>query len=127
MAKAITPTLALSLTLGLWHCGNAVITEPACTAACASAVEVSEGPPEKSKSSTAEFAIHCPDCTLECSLNGAAFEPCAQEVRYDELEDGPQTLVVRATAPDGHQTEHVYEWQSTTGGLQAGSTRREVL
>jgi len=61
------------------------------------------GPPEftASASATFDFASSRTDVTYACSLNGAAWAPCADPVTFTGLAEGTHTLSVRAVTTSG--------------------------
>jgi hypothetical protein len=65
-------------------------------------VSISEGPSGAVSSSSAAFAFGASEAaTFMCSLDGAAFAPCAGSRAYSGLADGPHTF--RVFANDGLQ------------------------
>jgi hypothetical protein len=65
---------------------------------------VTSGPEATTTATTAtlEFSADEGGATFECSLDGAAFEPCESPVELSDLELGPHTFAVRATDPSGN-------------------------
>jgi predicted outer membrane repeat protein len=58
--------------------------------------------PSASPDATVTFSADDPAATFECSLNGAAFEPCTSAAEYTNLADGPNEVRVQATDPHGN-------------------------
>ena len=48
--------------------------------------------------------------TIECSLDGAAFESCLSPVDYDRLSRAPHEFTVRATDAAGNTGEDQFTW-----------------
>ena len=65
---------------------------------------VTEQPAPLTNSSTATFAFNSPDptATFECSLNGAAPQPCTSPVVYSGLTDATRSLLLQAVDPAGN-------------------------
>lgn len=65
---------------------------------------VTQQPPALSNSATATFAFDSPDATatFQCSLNGAAPQPCTSPVAYSGLADATRTLLIQAVDPAGN-------------------------
>ncbi|SDE10911.1 Outer membrane protein OmpA [Myxococcus virescens] len=58
--------------------------------------------PTSSNSASFEFAASEPGSTYECSLDGAAYVPCAETVTFDGFSEGEHTLLVRAVDAAGN-------------------------
>jgi len=73
-----------------------------------------DGPGALAKTATAQlsFSSSEPGSTFECSLDGAAFAPCASPAEYPGLADGRHQLRVRAIDPAGNrdQSPAAREW-----------------
>ncbi len=70
-------------------------------------------PPTGDTTGTAVFTFGASEqATFECSLDGAAFSPCAPGVQYTGLAAGPHTFAVRAIDGAGNidQEPAVYQW-----------------
>ena len=65
---------------------------------------VTQKPAPLSNSTTATFAFNSPDttATFQCSLNGAAAQPCTSPVVYTGLGDATRTLLIQAVDPAGN-------------------------
>jgi hypothetical protein len=63
--------------------------------------------------------------TFACSLDGAAYAPCASAVSYSELDPGWHTFTVRATDADGNVDDSPAStrWLSTPGGAEPSGDR----
>lgn len=59
---------------------------------------VTTGPAALTNATTATFGVHDsdPTATFACSLDGAAFAPCAVPATYSSLAEGPHTFDVKA-------------------------------
>lgn len=62
-----------------------------------------------------QFHASDPAAALECSLDGAAFEPCESPLPITTRYDLDSTFAVRATAPDGETATAEATWTSRTG------------
>nr|WP_236673441.1 Ig-like domain-containing protein [Comamonas sp. JC664] len=75
---------------------------------------VVSGPATPTSQSTAsfEFAASEPGSTYECSLDGAAYVPCAEVVTFEGFAEGEHTLLVRAVDAAGNvdPTPAEYTW-----------------
>ena len=88
------------------------IVEPPDTTAPDTTIE--SGPPAESSNTTARFEFTSTEAssTFECSLDGAAFGPCASGVEYSGLALGDHRFEVRATDVAGNVdlSPAFYEW-----------------
>ncbi len=65
---------------------------------------IDSGPGDPSLTTAATFTLGSSESgsTFECSLDGAAFAPCASPASYTDLADGPHTFAARATDAAGN-------------------------
>ena len=75
-------------------------------------VTILEGPEEITSSDTAEFLLECnrPECTFRCQLNDGTERACQEDVRYENLVDGPYLFTVRAIAGEETSEPSTWEW-----------------
>lgn len=68
------------------------------TAAAPPAPTIVSGPPPHTNATTASFSFTDTDplVTFQCELDGGGFAPCASEVTYSALSEGPHTFQVKA-------------------------------
>ena len=65
---------------------------------------IDSGPSSPTSEITATFAFSADETgvSFECSLDGAAFDPCASGITYDALADGDHTFVMHAIDTAGN-------------------------
>jgi uncharacterized repeat protein (TIGR01451 family) len=81
----------------------------------APALAFTSTPPLLSASATAAFTFTASGATaVECSLDGAAFAPCASPVALAALADGGHTFTVRASDLAGNVTTVAHAWTVDT-------------
>jgi hypothetical protein len=77
--------------------------------------EITDQPDATTVSTNATFAFSAnePDSTFECSLEGAAFEPCSSPKQYTDLTLGEHVFLVRATDLAGNTDPEAasYVWK----------------
>jgi MYXO-CTERM domain-containing protein len=95
---------------------------------------IQSGPESRIRSTSATFVFSSEEgATFECSLNRGAFEPCPADGVFSGLEEGGQSLEVRAMDAAGNpdKTPAVYSWRvylgsdirTRGGGLSCSSTQ----
>lgn len=57
-----------------------------------------------------EFDSGLPGVSFECSLDGAAFQPCSSPLNYSNLPEGRHQLTIRARDKQGASVEKTYAW-----------------
>jgi PKD repeat protein len=81
---------------------------------------IASGPAAITKSRTATFRFTSTEAgsTFECSLDGAAYKPCAATATFRNLRDGSYRLLVRAVDAAGNRdaTPAVRSWRVDTRG-----------
>jgi hypothetical protein len=81
-------------------------------------VSITAAPDDPTGSTEASISFTTTDsngiATLECQLDGGAFEPCSSPVSYSGLSDGEHTVTVRATDNVGNSASASHTWTIDT-------------
>lgn len=73
--------------------------------------EITSGPSGETEETNATFAFRSePGATLECALDGAAFQNCSSEKSYAGIQPGEHTFQVRATDAAGNSSTASHRW-----------------
>jgi hypothetical protein len=78
------------------------------------AVSITAAPDDLSGSTDASISFTATDsdgiASIECQLDGGAWEPCSSPIRYSGLSDGEHTVTVRATDNVGNTGSASHTW-----------------
>jgi hypothetical protein len=90
-------------------------------------VSITSGPSGTVGTSSATFSFSASDATsglssVDCKLDGGAFEPCSTSKSYDGLSDGEHTFQVRATDKAGNVATQSRTWTVDTVAPMVTST-----